>query len=330
MANNKATQKRFIVGKAEAVAGTAETLADADFDVRARGPEFTPDLTVDDEASKFANAAYTEDTSIAGMEGAGVTFMTKVAEGASLTTKPKAWKMLNGCGLVDKTYTLTGVALQDSVEGDLQTMTIGSYDVNSGSSPDAVGDLIAGAMGNAQISVDGVGGSIQVQYDFGGKYQSSLDVANANLLALTSPDTTVAEAFKGITVTFGGTALCVQNFNLDLGNTVEYVKCPDESTGIKYKKIVSRAPRLTATVLKEDIATYDPLTKWKNMTSDNIVFTFGNFVLDIPRAQLLTWSNADESGTVAQQLNIKLLQNLGQDSDIDDTATFELLQGTRV
>ena len=38
--------KRILVAKRESVKGTAETLADADFDVRMRGIEFTPDYKV--------------------------------------------------------------------------------------------------------------------------------------------------------------------------------------------------------------------------------------------------------------------------------------------
>lgn len=321
--------KRIVVGKLESVNGVAETLASSDFDVRARGAEFSPDLTNDDDNSKFATGDYLGDEAVSGIQGSGVGFSTKLAGSGDVTIEPKLFKMLKACGMVSKSYTTTGVALQDSKEGDLNTITLGVFDIKAGTTPTAVSEITAGAMGNAVISVDGVGGSINVTYDFKGKFDSYVDVSNANILELTSPNTTIAEAFKGIALTYGGTSICVQNFSLDLGNSVENVLCPDENTGIEYAKIGGREPRLTLVLLKKDVADFDTLTKWKSQSVDSFIITFANYILTVPRCQILGYSNTDESGSVAQSLNIKLLRNGTSDSDIDESASFELLLGAR-
>lgn len=324
------TGKRIIVGKLESTAGTAETLADADFNVRARGIEVSPELEVDDEASKYATGDYLEDESVAGLQKLSQPFTVKMApSGTPATVDPAWWKFMEGCGCTTKNYTTTGVAIQDDETGDTKTMTIESFDIARGSAPVAVKDQSAGAMGNAVLSVDAVGGVGMVAFNFTGKYTGESDVTNANIPVLTSPDTTVAPAFKNATVTIGGVATCLKNFSLDMGNTISPELCPAEATGILNYKIDSRAPRLTVTFLMPAVSTYGALSKWSAETVEAVSIAWGDFTLKIPRAQILTFSKADESGSIAYQMTMKCLRNGGSDSDIADGASFELLQGAR-
>ena len=72
------------MGKREAVAGVAETLVSADFDVRARAVEFSPDIQGGDEDSKYTTGDYGEDIAISGIQGASTTTETKMASARCL------------------------------------------------------------------------------------------------------------------------------------------------------------------------------------------------------------------------------------------------------
>ncbi len=332
MANNDflATAKRIVVLKKETVHGTAETLSDSDFDMRARGVEPAPTLSTDDESSKVADGGYSGDSAVPGIEAYDGTFFVKMAPSDTPATVAPAWfKALECCGMVAKTYGSTGVALQDMASGDSQTATIGFYDIKTGSAPDGNAEIMAGAYGNFTVSAEGAGSPLKIDFNFSGKFEENVDVLNADIPLLTSPDQTVATPLKGATVTIGGVAVCLQNISIDGGVSSEQVKCPSESTGILYNKKASQDSRLTISILKRDVATYDILTKWKASTTETVVLGFGDFTWTFPVSQILNYSPADESGTVAQSITFKPCRNNGVDPDIDDSATMELLQGSR-
>ena len=326
---NFATTKRVLVGKAEAVAGTVETLADADFDVRAEGVEYTPDIAINDEASKVASGGYVGSEVVHGTQSLGHVFTTKAAEGADVQTEPAYWKMLNGCGLVSKAYSTTGVALQDAPEGDIQTMTLGAYENARGAAPVGTLEKAAGAMGNATFSVENVGMPMTIAYDFKGKYSAQQDVANGSVPVLTGPDTAIADPFLNATVTIGAFSACLASFTFDLGNTIAPIKCQSEASGIMYYTIGARNPNLQMSFIKDTVANYGSLAKTLGEVIETVTISWGNNVITFPRVQVLTPATADGDGTVLNQMSYKILENAGTDSDIDDRASFEWLIGAR-
>jgi hypothetical protein len=203
--------KKIMVAKREAVAGTAETLVNADFDVRMREVEFTPDIQGGDEDSKFVTGDYGEDVAISGIQGATFNSMVKVAEGSAIDTAPKWNKLLEGCGLVEEVYAGVGVGYQPLQAGDKQTLTFSKVEISDDGVPVGIESATAGVMGNLTLSAEGVGSPVKVAFEWKGKFSGLSDVANANLLALTSPDTSVGAKFMNGTATIGGASLCVQS-----------------------------------------------------------------------------------------------------------------------
>ncbi len=120
--------KKILIAKRETTAGILEPLVDADFDLRMREVEFTPDIQGGDEESKFTTGDYGGDTAISGIRGASFTSMTKMAQGATLGTAPKWGKLLEACGAVATTYVGTGYGFEPLQAGDQQTAKFAKID----------------------------------------------------------------------------------------------------------------------------------------------------------------------------------------------------------
>jgi len=322
--------KRILVLKREAVAGTAETLADADFDVRMRGSEFTPDIQGGDEDSKFTTGDYGEDTAISGIRGANATSETKLASASALDSAPKFGKNLETCGLVGESFLGVGYGYQPLQSGDKQTSTLSKIDISDDGTPVGIEDKTAGVMGNLTLSAEGVGSPIKLGYEWKGKFDSVSDVANGSILALTSPDTTIGAKLMNGTATFGGVSMCLQSFSLNVGNTIEYLPCPSEASGILYASITNRQPRLTLTLLAPPTSSISPFADVTTETESALLLTFGDWSLKVPRGQVLSYSQTDLNGRLGYELSVKLNRNSGADVSVADESTFQLLQGAIV
>ena len=258
--------------------------------------------------------------------------MTKLSTATSAPdVAPKWGKLAESCGLVGTSYAGTGYGYEPLQSGDKQTSTFHKIGISDDGTPVGLQSSTAGVMGNMTISAEGVGSPLKINYDFKGKFSGITDIANASIPSLTSPDTTVGAKFmNGVSTVIFGQNLCVQSFSLDLGNTVEYLACPSDGTGILYSSIVNRQPRMEMTVIAPTGGTFDPhfLTSFEQ--ENGISFTFGEWSIDIPRAQLLSYAESDANGKLAYDLTIKLNRNSGADATMQDESTFRLLQGTTV
>lgn len=320
--------KKIMVAKREATAGLSEALADADFDVRMREVEFTPDIQGGDEDSKFVTGDYGEDVAISGIQGATFNSSVKMAEGSAIDTAPKFNKLLEGCGLVEEVFPTFGVGYEPLQAGDKQTLTFAKVEISDDGTPVGIQSSTAGVMGNMTISAEGVGSPIKTAFEWKGKFSGLSDVANANLLALTSPDTSVGAKFMNGTAMINGIALCIQSFNLNIGNTIEYLPCPNEATGILTSTITNRQPRATITLIAPDVGTYNPFNEVVTESEAPIVLVFGSYTLDMPRAQILSYSETDLNGRLGYELSVKCNRNAGLDSRLADESTFRIIQGT--
>jgi hypothetical protein len=320
--------KTEMIAKRESVAGTPETITSSDFDVRMYEPEFTPDIQGGDEDSKYVTGDYGEDIAISGIQGATFTTMTKLSSaGAGLDSAPKWGKLAESCGLVGTSYAGTGYGYEPLQSGDKQTSTFHKIGISDDGTPVGLESATAGVMGNMTISAEGVGSPLKLNYDFKGKFSGLTDIANGSIPSLTSPDTTVGAKFMNGTATIWGQSLCVQSFSLDIGNTVEYLACPSDSSGILYSSIINRQPRMEMTVIAPTKATFDPFVEITTEQEQSILLTFGDWSIEIPRGQILSYGESDANGKLAYDLTIKLNRNSGADATIQDESTFRLLQG---
>lgn len=326
----------FVVCKHETTAGTAVTLASSDFNVRLINPALTYNTEVDDEAAKYARGDHAEAESVYGARSAQVTFDIRLAYGSDDTTEPDSWKILNACGLKSVTYEETGVALQPLKEGDEDTITIGFYQVARGAAPSAICTILAGAMGNAVITCEGIGKPWLAKCTMTGKLVSVSTIANAAIPYPTDMTQKHPEKFINNTVYIGGAPTKVSQFSLDPGCEVQPVIDQSDPTGYSHFAIVSRAPRLSINPLVQGLTVDDPIGDviagcTGIYAVDRVVIRSNRYRVCAPRTQMLPPSLASREGLEGWDKTYKLMNGgttgAQGDTGMPPEATFEMLIG---
>ena len=157
------TKFNYIIAKTEVTAGTAVALSGTDFDwCPIDGTiEYTPTIEIDDENAKCANAEHGESESITGNQFATVSFSYKYRWSGAVATPPKMnTKLFPACGLTETVIGATGVKWEPLLAGDSadgNSITIGVYEKERLASPQARLHTLAGCMGNAVFTCEGVG-----------------------------------------------------------------------------------------------------------------------------------------------------------------------------
>jgi len=323
---------RFVVGKLEITAGTAETLAAEDFNCRCYAPEVTPILDVDDEGAKFATGDHGETTSIIGAQSGTISFTEKLAWGGAVTTVPNWFKWFNACGYETQTYTTTGVGLWPKKTQDCKSLTMWVVDVARCANPVGLAYKFAGCVGTVEFGCDGIGKPITAKFTFTGKLTSIENISAQDLAALnvlTSPDTELPDKLLNTTLTFGATSFKISSFKLTAGNAVTPVIDQSEATGYTTYGISKRTPRFSCNPLVQSFSVDNPYGRIMNETTDAITMTMTNIIIKAPVAQLLSATVANREGLVSWDQNYKLCRNGSSDSDLDDECTHEILIGTK-
>jgi len=319
-----------IIGtKIEGAPGTAETITNAEVNVRVYDLKISPAFTSDDEDSKYLNGHHGEDVSVVVNRLITVSFSTKMNYGGAATTEPKYWKLLNGCGAVKETYTTTGISLQPQHCGDISpiTMRIDMKDIDC--AQESRSFTIAGCMGNATIQAS-VGGVWKINYTFSGKLTAFADVETA--LVEGTMDTTQALPFTGYTISLLGKTSYVSDFQLDFGNEVSPLYDQSDASGVKYYYITNRKPRLTVNPIAEIEATDGVYTAILGSTvaASSVGDATNKLNILMPKTQILTGNGLEvRDGAFAHNLNIKLLGGGSVSPALDSEVTWEILQGAR-
>lgn len=331
MGTNLQSNLRYVVGELEDTPGTAETPADADFDVRGRNVEVSLDIPFDNENAKFGTGDHTEDEAISGVHIGRIKFQVKLAWGGAVNTAPNWVKFIKACGAIETAYGATGIGYTPEKAGDEVSITLWVMDIQRGATPAAVAYKFAGCMGNCVIGADGVGSPWVADFDFQGKLTDIADVANGSILSLTSPDTTVAERLLSNPFTVGGTAQAISSFQLDFGNEVVPQYDQSETTGVDYFAIATRRPRFSYNPLALPVATDDVMATVTGETLQAISLATAaaspHFTISAPKAQMMNPGVANREGLVNWEHNMRLLRNTAGANDAEKERTWQFLQG---
>ena len=223
---------------------------------------------------------------------------------ATSATVPKNGKFLLAAGYRQG---LDGAAVQYTHDGTpaWKTLSIEVVDKAAGTSPTAILKKMKGAVCNAVISAANVGAPIAIEYSFGGASNGETDTATLPTIA--GVDDADAEKFLGAVIDFDGVAYCVNNFSLDLGNTLTPITCPNETLGVIGYEITDCNPKLSLSLRKMAIATTvfpslmvsdDILTGWKISTT--------HFDIEIVKGQMIGRKDADTDGQVFEALEFQI------------------------
>jgi hypothetical protein len=324
--------------KAETTPGTYETIADADFNLRLRNIEITPNIAIDDEGAKYANGNHAEDESLHGAQSVTVKCSCRVAWGGAVAVAPDWWKLANACGCGTLTiYSAAGRSIVGRQAYDDVTASIVVADKEIGSSGGPVTTLYkcAGCIGEMTIHADKPGDPWIADFEFQGKL---VDVVDGTALVLTAPAPELGEMFLSNVCTVDGVARKISKFSFKTGNTITPIVDQSNATGYSHFVITKRQPRFSCDPLAVKQATTDWLNDLLTENTGTITLATAasspHLTLVIPRAQPLTTSLASREGLVAWENNYKCLSNGPSAGSLVIAAltyedTWELLQGAR-
>lgn len=296
------TRKRLIAAKLETTPGTGIALTATD----ATCPVYDPALkyTIPMNRRKAPGSA-TDFTGVPGPRQGQFTGQTHLYNAA---TAP-AWAsvLLAACGFVGSAGVYTPVTGSASAN----CATVGFY--QSGRLK-----TIVGAAGTAVIK-GSAGNPCTIDWTFTGKHAAPSSTA---ILAPTY-DATVPPRFAGATVTIGGVAYKVSDFELDLGNKVTLVEDVNDVTGYAFALVVDREEKLTVKLMA---------TTAKDFYADHVAGTEAAFSMAVgsgtngvvtiaaPKCQLTDPpEDSDRDGYLEDSLTFQLNQNAADDSELSIT-----------
>lgn len=249
--------KTIMAMKLESTSGTAETVADADFDIKFFDIGVSPEIET--YAQEFASGRHSKGRAAMGKRKVTFTAKAQLLTSAAVGTEPKIGKALKACGLAVTTPSSTQTYKPDPTkdEGNSVTATIKVMMVPT--SGNAVIITGKGCLGNCVISMDALGSPLVAAFTFTGAFVS---ITDGTALLLTSPNTGNAPATLGGAITLATVARQVSKFSLDFGNTIELDQDPADATGYAAAYISKRAPKLMLTSKMKKLADDAAYTRW--------------------------------------------------------------------
>jgi len=332
----------FLVAKSETTAGTAITLAQADFDVDviAESIEYTPEVPMDDENSARASGHHAENDSVPGMQTATVAFNVRYRWSGAVATAPALSKFLKACGLKGTAVSTTGYKWEPDESADVDTVTIGIFYRELGSTTQYRRITLAGCMGNCVMAGDNVEAPLILQFTFSGKIVSEADDATGIVENPNNLDSATPEKMGNTPVSYGGVSICVSTFSFDFGNVIEPVLCQSEATGVEYFHIGERHPRITTNPYILRISELDDYGKLKNGTPAAFTMAFSpnlpasgdnHLKINCPVTQMITMARSVREAKRANDLTLKVRKNdpfiSTYNASVGSTTSFQLLQG---
>ena len=310
MGNSISTRKRSMILKKEAARGTFVTWpgswADADFDIRFFNIQLNPE--VESLAEKFATGDHDMVAAVMGRQKCTVTCSAWLRWGGTNDVAPNISKVFHSLGLLETVSAGVSVTWQPDKSADLGGGLSGALDLPfdivvqdevMGSSPGAIGTLIRGTLGNAKIKCDQMGQPWILELEYIGVLEDIVDIVNANILALTSPETAQADVFLSSTITAAATVQKISKFEHDLGNVIELEGDPSDPTGYLAAMITDREPKFGMDPRTDLLANDAKFTRWKAGTEAVIGLATSHFALDADKSQLLTMAEAQRIGIQA-------------------------------
>jgi len=306
------TKYRVMCGTIETTPGTAETLADADFDVRVLEPSLTINVEMDMSPTKYSTGDFGLGESIPGPTSANCSFMVKGVNNPNATDEPNFGKFLQGCGLGVDTYSGeawgSGVVYYADSDYTEKSLTLGMYDIERGATPSGLRYLFSGAMGNCTISAEGTGKPYMFNFEYTGALDGVSDIAKADIPVLTSPQTDIPDRFLNGSGTIGGVEVCISTLELNLNNTISPVQCQSSSTGYSKFGLTDQAPTLTINPLLTRETDYDFYSKLTGGTVEEVIIQTEQFRIQVPRAQIQTASVEDADGILRTPITFSCLR----------------------
>jgi len=300
---------RTMASKVESIPGTAETLTDADNNVRAWDLAIgSLNVEMDQDPSQYATGDFTLGESIPGNQSATISFMTKWVNNG--TAEPTWTKFIKACGaeVVAVSGSISGYAIYPDALSAEDTLTIGIYDKQRGANASGLHYEFPGCIGTCVISTEGTGKPYNMNFEFTGGLNDITDVAVDDIPVLSGVQTNIADRFLNGTATIGTESVCISTMSFDFGNTISPVECIGAESGYEKFGITDQQASLTINPLLKSQADYAIWSKFTNGTIEAVDIETDQFKLSIPRAQITTFSVEDSDGVLRTAITLRPLR----------------------
>lgn len=285
--------------KIEAVEGTKETLAAADF---LECFAVVPAPEIEEIFREVMAGHMSKDQGIKGKRLGKCSFSCDLRGSGTAGTAPDFGKVLKACGFSETIVPATSVTYAPtSVNASVASVTIGFY-------MDGFLFEMWGCRGNVKLKMV-AGKPGQLDFEFQGADWQFTDVA---LLTGLAPMTTKSQAFLSASFTDDSFAACVENIDIDMGNVLSPDIDVNKASGHKLIEITDRKPVGSTDPRVELVTTYDHFGKLRSNNQGALSFvlgaTAGNILTTtIPQARPTSLTFADRTG----------IRNLGKNFTLD-------------
>jgi hypothetical protein len=285
MANPLLSKRRSIGVKAEATAGTAESLTAAECAYNVYDFDLAP--TIDSQERPGQGSGLSPGASVMGAASGTSKFKLDLFGGASVPASLTTF--LTACGLKLTSSTFTPESRPpEAASSGAKTITIGGF-------VDGLKRLLYGAMGNAVLHFP-AGRVCYADYTFMGCWGDPSDVA----LPAPTPTTVAPLKFISSSLVVGAVGLKVGELTVDLGNQVVLREDPAAASGYRSAIVSGRKITLSMDMEAALVATYDPHAAWKARTEEQIAWTIGaagnQLAFAFPKCQVINVQPGSRNG----------------------------------
>lgn len=300
------TRRRVLVGKIEAVEGTAEAIVVGDAGIVAMDVKWSPDIKITKRSiqlNTLSNLA-----PVIGSRAGKVSFRAELkgSGGATYTTVgPAIAPYLKACGFAE---TLAiGSATYKPASVGIPTLTMWVYE-------DGIVKKLKGCRGNVKFSGK-VGEPCYANFDFTGVYDAVAD------LVMISPtfEGTVPPPLLNAAFTVDAYAAVIDGFDIDMANSLELRPTANTVSGYLSTLLKSRDPSGKISPEMTTVATYDWYTKL--LAGVGVALNIGPIGTGVCNkvqitAPKLVYTGVDEGdrvGNITAEVPFSLAMNTGDD-----------------
>lgn len=305
-------KRRILAAETEATPGTAETLVAADAAIVVYNPIIQPNI--DMERREGFNVGGEDLSGVSGQRAGTCTFQTDFWWDGTATEPFWATELLPACGWVLSTNTFSPYL--EPPGSNVKTLTLAVDQIENGT---CLRKSIYGAVGNFRM-VFPAGRRAYIEWTFQGVWATPTDTGA--VLSPTYP-TDAPLKFSTGTVAFNSNNLCVEQAEINSGNTLTAKQCQDNAAGIDYFLITDRQTTITANPEGDLVANADHYGDFISHTEAllNIeiqgpapVASTSTIDFNINKAQVQSISEADREGIVIDQITWQANKNGANDN----------------
>lgn len=297
-------RRSVFAAKAEATAGTAETLSAADGKYNATNVLIQPNIAMEDREGQ---GGFNYLPGVPGQRGGTATFSTEISYDGE-TIPDWAAVLLPACGFVDSSDVFKPKSRGPGDAG-VKTLTIGAY-------VDGTLRTLAGCMGTF-VMVFPTGRQARIDWTFQGKWVDPVDSA---MITPVYPTTMPMRMAAGA-IQWNSASLCTESVSIDAGGNVVLRECAGDATGIASAIVTDRKPMITANPEAVLIATQDRNLQWLTPEVQELTIKTGadeenHLLITVPKAQLQNQQQGDRNNVVIDDLSWLATKGTSPDEEI--------------